>query len=226
VTAPSELNVWALDLQRDTGRYEDLLDIDELERAARFRFERDRRRFVVGRGILRMLLGRHLERAAGAVEFHYGPHDRPDVDGVSFNVSHAGDRALIAIAHDGDVGIDIEELRPEPSEEQVAERFFSPLEVAKLRGLPREEQPRAFLNCWTRKEAFIKALGDGLSLALDSFDVTLEPDEEPALTRTAWSSSEHESWRIRDLSDHFPGYVAALATRGTGESVVVREWID
>src|SRR5262249_27824697 len=99
-------------------------------------------------------------------------------------------------------------------------------EVHALRSLPKGDQPRAFLSCWTRKEAFIKALGDGLSLALDSFDVTLRPADEPALTRTAWSPSEHGRWRIRDLSDHFPGYVAALATRGTGEHVVVRDWID
>jgi 4'-phosphopantetheinyl transferase len=218
--------VWSANLRREAAPFEALLSQDELARADSFYFCRDRRRFVVGRGIVRVLLGGYLDRDPVSLVFSYGEHGRPALDGVAFNVSHSAEHAVIAISDRGDVGIDIEELRPEPAEEQVAERFFSPLEVSKLRRLPREEQPRAFLNCWTRKEAFIKALGDGLSLALDSFDVTLEPDEEPALTRTAWSSSEHESWRIRDLSGHFPGYVAALATRGTGESVVVREWID
>jgi 4'-phosphopantetheinyl transferase len=224
--AAGVVEVWSADLGRDPAPFESLLSGDEVERANSFYFPRDRRRFVIGRGIVRTLLGEYVGRAPSGLVFSYGPHGRPDLDGIAFNVSHSGDRAVLAVASGGDVGVDIEELRPEPAEEQVAERFFSPSEVVELRALPADQQPRAFLSCWTRKEAFIKALGDGLSLALDSFDVTLRPGEPPALTRTAWSSSEPARWRVRDLSSHFPGYVAALATRGTGTDVLVRDWID
>ena len=100
--------------------------------------------------------------------------------------------------------------------------FFSPSEVTALRSLPADLQPRAFLTCWTRKEAFIKARGDGLQLALDSFDVTLDPFSPPALLRTAWSPEEPQQWSLHDLSDPERGYIAALALRSRGQRVVRR----
>lgn len=224
--AADDVHVWHVDLRRKADTLEPLLSEDEVERADRFRFERDRRRYVVGRGLVRTLLGRYLRRDPAGLVFRYGRYGRPELPTLSFNVSHSGETALVAVALDGDVGVDVEQLRPEPAEEEVAERFFSRREVEALRSLRRVEQPSAFLACWTRKEAFVKALGDGLSLALDSFDVTLRPGEAPALTRTAWSASEPRRWSLVDLSARVPGHVAALAVRRTGVRVLVREWTE
>jgi 4'-phosphopantetheinyl transferase len=221
-----EVHVWSLELRNDADALESLLSDDELERADRFHFERDRRRYVTGRGLVRTVLARYLGRDPVSLAFRYGPYGRPELAELPFNVSHSGDLALVAVGLQPDIGVDIERLRPEPAEEQVAERFFSPNEVAALRSLPRADQPRAFLACWTRKEAFIKALGNGLSLALDSFDVTLRPGEEPALLRTAWSASEPRRWSLLDLSASFPGHVAALAVRRRDVRVLVRDWND
>jgi 4'-phosphopantetheinyl transferase len=219
-----EVHVWRVDLRRDLRALEPLLSEDEIARANRFRFGRDRRRYVAGRAVLRTVLGRYLRRDPASLAFRYGRYGRPELAELSFNVSHSEDTAVVAVASGTEVGVDIERLRPEPAEEEVAERFFSPSEVEALRSLRRGEQPRAFLACWTRKEAFIKALGNGLSLALDSFDVTLRPGDAPALTRTAWSSSEPGRWGLFDLSARFPGHVAALAVRRPGARILVDDW--
>jgi 4'-phosphopantetheinyl transferase len=200
---------------------------EELGRADRFRFERDRSRFIVGRALLRELLGRYTGCAPGEIAFRYGEFQKPMLaDGPWFNLSHSGPIALYAISAAGEVGIDVELYDPSFARERIAERFFSPAEVRALRSLPLDAQPRAFLSCWTRKEAFIKARGDGLSLALDSFDVTLAPDLPAALLRTAWCADEPKRWRIDDLSDRKAGYVAAVAVRGDGWRVVDRDAVE
>ncbi|MCA1682485.1 MAG: 4'-phosphopantetheinyl transferase superfamily protein [Actinobacteria bacterium] len=220
-----EVHVWRASLDRsaeDVAELRALLSVDELARADRFRFERHRARFTVGRGLLRLLLGRHLGLDPAAVRFGYGAYDKPHVEraGVWFNLSHSGAVALMCLACVGEVGIDVELDDADFSRELVAERFFSATEVAVLRSLPEALQPRAFLTCWTRKEAFIKARGDGLSLPLHSFDVTLAPDAPATLVRTAWSREEPRQWRLQDLSDPEAGYIAAVALRSTGWRVV------
>jgi 4'-phosphopantetheinyl transferase len=223
-----ELHVWSASLDRPAGvvaRLHELLAADEQERAARFRFDRDRARYIVGRGVLRSLLGGYLAIEPTAVALRYGHHDKPMLAGdeLWFNVSHSGAMALFAFSAAAELGIDIElEDGSSYARERIAERFFSPSEVADLRGLPEELRERAFLTCWTRKEAFIKARGDGLSLPLDSFDVTLKPGLEAALLRTEWSDDEPGHWRLRDLSDPERGYVAALAIRGQGWRMIER----
>jgi 4'-phosphopantetheinyl transferase len=215
-----EIRIWpaSLDLgERVTKRLAASLAPDELRRAARLRFDRDRDRYVVGRGLLRMLLGRVLGRSPAELEFAYTPHGKPFLANgcdVSFNVSHSGDYGLFAVARTRDLGIDLEELSSTAAEERVAEHFFAPREVAALRALPREEQPQAFLRCWTRKEAYVKARGDGLSLPLHDFEVTLAADRRPALVHTAWSRAEPEEWSMYDVSHLCPRHVAALAVRG------------
>jgi 4'-phosphopantetheinyl transferase len=222
-----ELHIWEGSLDRpapDIRGLRALLEPDELARADRFRFERDRARYVAGRGQLRLLLGRYLGRAPHEVRFEYGAYEKPSVahPGLWFNLSHSGPVALCAVTSVGEVGIDVELDDPGFARERIAEHFFSPGEVATLRGLAPELQGRAFLTCWTRKEAFIKARGDGLSLALDSFDVTLEPGQPVALTRTAWSASEPRDWSLSDLSNTDDGYIAAVAVRGTRRFVIRR----
>jgi 4'-phosphopantetheinyl transferase len=130
---------------------------------------------------------------------------------------------LYAFSACSELGVDIELVQPELAGGGLAERFFSPREVRTLRALPEKDQTHAFLACWTRKEAFLKARGDGLTLALDSFDVTLAPDEPAALLRTGWSPVEHSRWRVVDLSDIERHQVAALAAPATGWHCVCRD---
>jgi 4'-phosphopantetheinyl transferase len=177
--------------------------------------------------LLRGLLARYLGVGPEELEFQYGEFEKPALrSGPWFNLSHSGPVALYAFSSAGEIGIDVELDDADFARERIAERFFSPAEVRLLRSLPAEDQPRAFLTCWTRKEAFIKARGDGLSLALDSFDVTLAPDAPAALLRTAWCSEEPGQWQLEDLSDHRAGYIAAVALRGGGSRIVEREIVD
>jgi 4'-phosphopantetheinyl transferase len=217
-----EVHVWRASLDQPAEVVSGLFPLlcsTERERAGRFRFERDRARYVVGRALLRQLLGGYLGLEPQEVEFGYGAFEKPFVareDGPWFNLSHSGPVALYAFSSAAEIGIDVEVDERDYSRERIAERFFSPTEVAALRALPGSEQPRAFLRCWTRKEAFVKARGDGLSLSLDSFDVSLHPDAPAALLRTAWSEREPVEWGLEDLSDPAAGYIAAVAQRAPG----------
>jgi 4'-phosphopantetheinyl transferase len=223
-----EVHVWRASLDRsptDVDRLHLLLAADERERATRFRFDRDRSRYVIGRGLLRLLLARYGGLAPAEIRFAYSAYEKPSLldGGPAFNVSHSGSIAMFAFCAHGDVGIDIEIDEPDFASEQIAEHFFSPGEVAVLRSLPEAQRARAFLSCWTRKEAFIKARGDGLSLELASFDVSVAPTSEPAVLRTEWSREEPSRWCLRDLSNTELGYVAAVALRSHGWSVVGRD---
>jgi 4'-phosphopantetheinyl transferase len=225
-----EVHVWRASLERPAQtveRMRRLLASDEQRRADRFRFERDRSRYVVGRALLRGLLARYMGAEPEELEFEYGEFRKPAVrEGPWFNVSHSGPIVLYAFSSGGEVGIDVELDDADFARERIAERFFSPSEVGVLRSLPAGVQPRAFLTCWTRKEAFIKARGDGLSLALDSFDVTIAPDTPAAVLRTAWCSEEARQWCLEDLSDRRGGYIAAVAVRGEEWRVVEQELGD
>jgi 4'-phosphopantetheinyl transferase len=225
-----EVHVWRASLERPTEtvkRMRRVLAGDEHRRADSFRFERDRSRYIVGRALLRGLLARYLETAPEELEFQYGEFRKPALRaGPWFNLSHSGPIAVYAFSSAGEIGIDIELDDADFARERIAERFFSPAEVSVLRSLPAEVQPQAFLTCWTRKEAFIKARGDGLSLALDSFDVTLAPDTPAVLLRTAWCSEEPGQWCLEDLSDRRTGYIAAVALRSDGWRVVERQIVD
>ena len=195
------------------------LTADERQRAERYIFQKDRTHFVVARGLLRVLLGCYLRQEPLHLRFIYGPHGKPalatDTGGVAlrFNVSHSHGLALYAITRGREVGVDVERIRPKVAQEKIAERFFSPREVTVLRALPTPLQATAFFACWTRKEAYIKATGDGLSLPLDQFDVSLAPGEPAVLLRTAWDPQEVACWALQDLAPA-PGYRAAVAVAG------------
>jgi len=217
-----EVHVWraALDLPESQVRsLWDTLTVDERQRAERYIFATDRMHFVVARGLLRVLLGRYLRQGPQHLRFTYGPHGKPalaiDTGGATlrFNVSHSHGLVLYAFTHGREVGVDVERIRPEVAQEKIAEHFFSPREVAVLRALPTPLQATAFFACWTRKEAYIKAKGDGLALPLAQFDVSLAPDEPAALLRTAWDPQEAACWALQDLAPA-PGYRAAVAVAG------------
>ena len=181
------------------------LSDEERDRAARFRFDRDRDRYVVCRGNLREMLGERLGVAPAEIAFSYNAHGKPETRGVEFNVSHSGSRALIAISRARVVGVDIERMNRGFMHEQIPERFFSPGEVRALRALPEAGQVEAFFHCWTRKEAYVKARGLGLSLALDGFDVSLG---HPACFLRGVEGWEIESVNAGD------GFAAAVVAEG------------
>lgn len=214
-----EVHVWRASVDRTDSQVEALvetLSVDERDRAGKFYFERDRRSFILARGTLRSLLARYLHRCPARLRFCYGPHGKPALtrdtggDTVRFNLSHSHGLALFAITRHGDVGIDVELIRPHFASEEIAERFFSPREVFMLRNVPVEKRGEAFFNCWTRKEAYIKATGKGLSLPLDEFAVSLAPGEPAALLETRTDPREASRWCLRSLAPG-PGYVGALA---------------
>jgi 4'-phosphopantetheinyl transferase len=204
-------------LNADAARLDSLYEIlapEERERAARFRFEGHRRQFIVCRGVLREVLSPYLGLHPADIAFVCNRHGKPGVSGsdVHFNVSHSGEWALQAVARGCKVGVDIEHVDARFVREQIPERYFSRCEVAQLRALPSDQQTAAFFRCWTRKEAYIKARGLGLALPLDSFDVTIGPDDPPALSRAG-------DWSVQDL-DAPSGYAAAIVAEGPVFSAV------
>jgi len=198
-----------------------VLDVAERERAARFVFERDRRRYINAHAQLRIILGRCLERPPESLRFASTSHGKPYLaEGarkeVQFNLSHAGERALVAITVGRKVGVDIEQECQLHDLADMAHRFFAPAEIAALRALPVAEQTAAFFRCWTRKESFVKALGDGLSYPLAHFEVSLDPEPwREALRGCASDPDVSEKWRIVAIPVE-PGYVAAVAAQ-TGD---------
>jgi len=218
---PDEVHVWCAALDQPAhvlARLRGLLSADELTRASRYHFEKDARHFVVGRGVLRTLLGRYLRRPPERLSFETNAYGKPALAGVggplNFNLSHSHGLALYAFTHARTVGIDIEHMRADVDCGQLAGHYFSPLEVRTLLALPSGSQRQGFFNCWTRKEAYIKARGEGLSRLLASFDVTLAPGEPASLLR----DDDEEGvtrWSLRELSVP-EGYAAAVAVEGHG----------
>jgi 4'-phosphopantetheinyl transferase len=199
------------------------LSDDERATAGRFRFARDRRRYVAARGGLRALLGSHLAIPPDEVRFNYGPLGKPALaagqerSGIRFNLTHSEDLALCAVTGGLEVGIDLERVRPLPDLEALADHFFAPGERAALRRLPGALREEGFFRCWTRKEAYLKGRGDGLALPLDSFEVSIDPDEPARLLRVDDRPGDVESWRLEDVPVR-PGFAAALAVRRGGEA--------
>lgn len=215
-----QVDIWHIPLiQNDAtlSACRTLLPGDEAERADRFYFERDRRRFTVAHGALRQILGGYTGAAPRQIEFSYGSKGKPElkspIDTIKFNLSHSGNLALLAVTRDATLGVDVEFIKTDFGGQEIAERFFSRHEVSTLLALPVEERAYAFFSCWTRKEAYIKAVGEGLSLPLDSFDVAFGPGVSPALLRVEASAKELLRWRLYDIEVP-PEYRAALIVEG------------
>lgn len=226
------VHVWRATLDQSAScreRFWQTLAEDERARADRFHFPRDREHFVVARGVLRAILARYLNTEPGRLSFCYSAYGKPALlkeasgDALRFNLSHSHGLALYAVTRDRELGIDVEHLRPHLADRQIAERFFSPGEVAVLLALPQYQQREAFFHCWTRKEAYIKARGEGLSLPLDQFEVSLAPGEPAALLSTHANPSEASRWSMLELTPG-PGYVGALAVEGHGWRLACWQW--
>jgi 4'-phosphopantetheinyl transferase len=218
-----DLHIWRAPLDvplASIERRSQLLSPDEVARADQFHFDIDRNHFIVGRALLRIILGRYLRVDPAELRFGCGSHGKPSLAdtfkgglGVNFNLAHSGELAIYGITLGRQIGIDLEEIRPEFAGEEIAKRFFSSSEVARLFSLPAVARGKAFFDCWTRKEAFIKAKGGGLSIALDQFDVTLGAEEPALLLRTAWDENEADRWSLKSISVD-PDYAAAVAVEG------------
>jgi 4'-phosphopantetheinyl transferase len=224
-----DVHVWAAELDRPTVEVHRLaasLSADEVIRAVRFRSGRDRGRFIVGRGFLRDVLARYCGAAPGQLEFRYGAHGKPwlpDARGLRFNLSHAGGRALCAVTRGRELGVDIERVRELDGLDGLSASVFSLGELQAWRSLHPRERPAAFFRCWTRKEAFVKAVGEGLSCALTTFDVTSAPGEPPRLLPVMGDRGRAGRFGLHDL-EMGEEHVAALAVEGTIERLVWRPW--
>ena len=214
----NSIQLWPLSLDAlapDLHRFDSILSADERARADRFHFRRDSDRFVVCRGALRIILGRSLGIEPETVQFQYGPNGKPGLahdTTLLFNVSRSHEAAVFADVRGAVIGVDIERIRPDVEYETMAGRFFSGREAAALRALPESQRVNAFFKCWTRKEAYLKARGDGLSFPLDGFDVSV--GGEAALLENRVDPDEVGRWSLRDVSDEAGGYAGALAVEG------------
>jgi 4'-phosphopantetheinyl transferase len=223
-----EVHVWTvwLNIQSVAEKEQmELLSSDERSRAVRFVRQIDRDRFVKAHSTVRTVLARYTGIAAAEVEFELSPHGRPALKSVphlDFNLSHSGDLALIALRRGGRVGVDVEQTRPDIIESEVAERFFSRSELAQLGELRETEQVNAFYRCWTRKEAYLKALGCGISdESLRRVEVSLRGEDEPAIRQPVPGDSA--IWSIASWEPE-SGYIAAAVADGAALEFRMRKW--
>jgi len=226
--SPAEIvDVWRIDLDASAelrDRLWPILAEDERDRARRFHLARDAHRFVVAHGALRTIVAACLGCAPADVAFVTGSHGKPEVAGgdLRFNLSHSGALALCAVSAGARVGVDVECLRGDVATDEVARAFFSVAENAALSALPATLRSAAFFACWTRKEAYVKARGDGVSARLESFDV-LVPGTAAVTLRTRPDGAEAARWRVVDL-DAGAGYVGALAVEAPEARLAWRAW--
>lgn len=212
-----EVHVWQICLEQRgdmLDRFRRTLESGELDRAGRFHFERLQRHFLVSRGFLRYVLGQYLGAKPSELRFTYNDYGKPSLAGeesLQFNMSHSHEIGLVAVTRDAALGVDVEHIRADFASEDIATRFFSRLEVETFNALPKEERVAAFFRCWSRKEAYIKAIGKGLSQPLDGFDVTLAPADPAALLRAG--KEDMLEWSLSDI-DIGSDYASALAVEG------------
>lgn len=224
-------HVWLVALNLAADRIAALrenLSPDEQSRCSRFVIPKVRDHFVAARGQLREILASYLSCAPTEIAFRYGQHGKPLLShspqpSLQFNLSHSGEYALVAVTMHEAIGIDIERLRSGRPLLKLAERFFSARESAELRSLPEQLQEDAFYACWTRKEAYLKAIGTGLATPLNAFDVTLLPGVLPALSANRLAPDEPGRWQLVDVAVPI-GYRGAIAASRTSEIHPVRSW--
>ena len=227
-----DVHVWRASLEQPPACVRQLaraLSGDERARADRFHFERHRRRFIVGRGVLRVILGRYLSIEPHRLRFRYGPRGKPylatesGAGALHFNLAHSHELALYAFVRGPELGIDLEHVHPMPDAERISTQFFSARENVALRALPSHQKLEAFFNCWTRKEAYLKATGTGLARPLDEFDVSLHPSEPVRLLHVRGEPQEAARWSLESL---VPGadYIGAVIIQGHGWRLWRWQW--
>jgi 4'-phosphopantetheinyl transferase len=224
MNAEKKIHVWRalLDVSAaEMARYSGWLSAEEQQRASAFRFAVHRDRYVACHGWLRELLADYLAILPKSLRFVPGRYGKPALADtprmVGFSLSHSGGLAVCAVVEDAEVGVDIEVEREVADFENLARRFFHPAETEKLLSLPVAARQAAFFRCWTRKEAYIKATGEGLSAGLDTFEVTLAPDEPCAFVQIGnQQATDALGWSLFDISSDHYGTAGAVAVKGTG----------
>lgn len=211
-----DIHVWHCDFDFNREKldfYSSLLSKNEKEKASRFKFKKDEDCYIITRGILRLLLASYLKLEAKEIIFEYTSFGKPYLafdSLLKFNVSHSESMAAFAFINGTEIGVDIEKIKNDFNVLELAQNFFSSAEIIALENQPKEELPKAFFRCWTRKEAFIKAEGSGLSFPLDKFAVSLDDDLHAELLETQWNSEEKEEWKLFSFVPAI-GYIAAVA---------------
>jgi 4'-phosphopantetheinyl transferase len=213
--SPGVVHLWRADLRvaaPTLSALQGVLSKEELQRANRFYFERDRNHFIAGRGILRQLLARYLRQEPAALDFTYTDYGKPelaDADNLSFNLSHQSHMALYGFSHNSVIGVDVEQLQPDLDWPGLAGQVFAPDEYQIIKQLPEQQQIPAFFRCWTCKEAFIKTDGRGISLPLREFEVEVDPEKPAKIKAVQWDPDLQKKWDIRafPVGDRFPGAV-------------------
>ena len=216
----NDVHVWAVKLSHPLAKvryFRSLLSADERVRARRFYFDQDRCAYTVARSVLRLLIGHYQGCRPAAVEFYQGKHGKPAMlgGGLEFNISHSHGIGLLAFARGRDIGVDVEKINPRTVSDPLAKRSFSAWEYEQFTALPRNQRSQAFYRCWTRKEAFIKALGMGLAFPLNSFDVSLHPDQDARLIRIEGSDEKASKWTMEALAP-CRDYLGAVVAGGHG----------
>lgn len=234
MTRHGDAHVWIVALDRNAEAVERsraLLAADELDRADRFQFAHHATRWTLARATLRAILGESLGVQPRDVRFVYGERGKPELagpfarSGLRFNLSHSAGLALCALTRERRIGVDIEYVRPLADLEQIADRTFAPREREGIRRLAPELRHEAFFNCWTRKEAYVKAIGEGLAHPLDRFSVSLAPGAPARLERVDDDPAEAEAWTLEALVPS-PGYTAAVIVEGHPERIVWESWSE
>lgn len=230
----NEVHVWSFRLDAPSmslASFLSLLSQDEHERARRFHFDIHRNRFVVGRAMLRLLLSRYLQIPAQSLEFNYGHFGKPALAGtlngtqLRFNLAHSDELALVAITRTGEIGVDLERVRPPTDMNELVARFFSSREARQFQKLPLEQKPIAFFNLWTRKEAWLKATGQGIGHLLNQVEVSFLPGERARLLTLPESLGSNSKWSLHELSTG-PGFVASLAVARERPQIICRNCGD
>lgn len=229
--ADSDIHVWCASLKlppQDLDELFQLLSSDEKTRAERFYFERDRNRFIAGRGLLRTIISRYLEMEASQMEFVYGDHGKPALKlapqnkAFEFNLSHSKDLALYIFNWNRKIGIDVEYVHPRPDVDDFARQFFSPRESAFVNALSGKQKEDAFFKIWTCKEAFLKANGNGLTLPINQVEISLEAEGLVMLKSIGGNKAQVTHWHL-EIFNPVPGYQAALAVKGHVGQIVLQQ---
>ncbi len=219
----NEIDLWLIstnDYLDNLDNFFIILSEDEKLRANRFYFEKDKNNFIITRGILRILLGKYIVQDSNKVVFKYNDYGKPIIlnNNIQFNLSHSKNLVLYGFSKNLKLGVDIEFMREKVSYNNIAERFFSDYERQSLNSIPEPLQKEAFFNGWTRKEAYIKLKEKGLSIPLDSFDVSIIPEERPLLIDSRDDDIHFSNWKLFDIKT-FKEYKAALITDKSVASV-------
>jgi 4'-phosphopantetheinyl transferase len=231
--APAEIQVWRVNLLASTGeisRLRNFLSAQEQRQAAQFHFVHDQRRFVIRRAVLRQLLSANLGLHPEEIQIASDRFQKPQIAAAQnpmqlrFNSSHSSDWALIALAQNCESGVDVEQHRHLPDRDELANNFFSEPEISELNRLPEPARTAGFFNCWTRKEAFVKAIGQGLAFPLDRFSVSLAPEQSAAIFEIAGDdSTAHKKWSVTSINS-IAGFSAALVFSSGLSSLALLDW--